>query len=508
MAAPNRRPQHVIRRIFLAGVGVVYLSAFLSLWVQIDGLIGSSGILPAESFLAQVASRFGAERYTILPTLLWWTPASDSALHLLCAAGALFSVFLVAGFLPVVSCVVTWISYLSLYTVSRTFLSFQWDILLLEMGFLSIFYSPLRALTPRSPAWSAPPPRPLTWLLHLLVFKLMFSSGVVKLSSGDPTWWNLTALSVHYETTCLPTWTGWYMYQLPLWFHRMSALVMFATELVLPFFVFGPRALRIAAAIGFTGLMVFIGATGNYGFFNLQAIVLCIPLLDDDCLPRSLRRRLERISIERTEVQRSNANWPSLVTVPLAVLLTVLTIVPLVRAFRVYVDWPAPLAALDRWQQPFYIVNGYGLFANMTTRRPEIIIEGSNDGTSWAAYEFKWKPGNPYRRPEFVEPHMPRLDWRMWFAALGSAEREGWFYPFCLRLLEGSPSVLDLLGPDPFPDAPPRYLRATLWDYQFTRWGSDTDAWWIRSRLGPYTPVLTLDGRGRLRVADGLGGRQ
>jgi hypothetical protein len=487
----------LIRRASLSGVGLVYLSAFLSLWVQIDGLIGSLGILPAESFLARAASRLGSERYTVLPTLLWWTPATDGALHLYCAAGVMFSVFLVLGVAPVLSCVVLWVSYLSLYTVSRTFLSFQWDILLLEMGFLSIFYAPLGALSPRSPAWSAPPPPPVTWLLRFLVFKLMFSSGVVKLSSGDPTWWNLTALAVHYETTCLPTWTGWYMHQLPMWGHRLSTAFMFVTELVLPFFVFGPRLLRIAAALGFTGLMVFIGATGNYGFFNLQAIVLCLPLLDDDCVPRRLRDWLER-GVEPVTRSRRGRSWPSFVTIPLAVVLTLLTIVPLVRAFRVHVDWPAPLSTLNRWQQPFYIVNGYGLFANMTTERPEIIVEGSNDGANWSAYEFKWKPGDPSRRPAFVQPHMPRLDWRMWFAALGSAEREGWFYPFCLRLLQGSAAVLGLLEHNPFPHAPPRYLRATLWDYRFTRWGSGNDAWWTRKELRPYTPVLTLDGNGRL----------
>jgi hypothetical protein len=196
------------------------------------------------------------------------------------------------------------------------------------------------------------------------------------------------------------------------------------------------------------------------------------------------------------------------VTFPLAAVLTVLTVVPLVRAFRVHVDWPAPLATLDRWQQPFYIVNGYGLFARMTTERPEIIVEGSNDGASWAAYEFKWKPGDPLRRPAFVQPHMPRLDWRMWFAALGNAEREGWFYPFCQRLLQGSPAVLGLLATNPFPDAPPRYVRATLWDYRFTGWADGTDAWWSRSELGPYTPVLTLDARGQLRAADRLTGRR
>lgn len=500
-------PNVLTRRAFLVALGVVYLAAFLSLWVQIDGLIGSQGILPAESFLAYAGSRLGPDRYAVLPTLLWWMPVTDGALHLFCACGVLFSAFLLAGFLPVISCVMLWASYLSLYTVSRTFLSFQWDILLLEMGFLAIFYAPLGAVWPRSPAWSAPPPRPVTWLLRLLVFKLMFSSGVVKLSSGDPTWWNFTALAVHYETTCLPTWTGWFMHQLPMWCHKISVGFMFIAELLLPFFVFGPRRLRIVAAAGFTGLMIFIGATGNYGFFNLQALALCIPLLDDDCLPRRWRGRRKQVAVESGGRARGIWRWPSFVTVPLAVVLTVLTVLPLVRAFRVVVDWPAPLAMLDRWQQPFHVVNGYGLFARMTTERPEIVVEGSNDGTSWLPYEFKWKPGDPQRRPGFMQPHMPRLDWRMWFAALGSAEREGWFYPFCQRLLQGSPAVLGLLAGNPFPDSPPRYLRATLWDYRFTLWRNETNAWWERSELRPYTPVLTLDERGQLRAAEGRSNR-
>jgi hypothetical protein len=290
------------------------------------------------------------------------------------------------------------------------------------------------------------------------------------------------------------------MHQLPLWFHRLSTAGMFVVELVLPFFVFGPRRLRAVAAFGFAGLMVFIGATGNYGFFNVQALVLCLPLLDDAILPESWRIALERRLVRPPALERRAWDWPPWVTWPLAVLITVLTLVPLVRAFRVAVEWPAPVATLYEWQQSFHIVNGYGLFARMTTERPEIIIEGSNDGDSWLAYEFKWKPGDPERRPGFVEPHMPRLDWRMWFAALGSASREGWFYPFCARLLEGSAPVLRLLATNPFPDGPPRYLRATVYDYRFTRYGDRGRAWWKRRSWRPYSPVLFVGPDGTLRA--------
>jgi hypothetical protein len=484
-----------IRRAFCSGVGAVYLCAFLSLWVQVDGLIGSAGILPAARFLEAAGAQLGAERFHDLPTLLWWLPPTDTTLQLLCGGGALLSVLLMLGFAPVPIAALLWVDYLSLFTVSRVFLGFQWDILLLEMGFACVFYAPLSALTPRSRAWRQPASRAMTWVLRLLIFKLMFSSGVVKLSSGDPTWWNLTALSVHYETTCLPTWTGWYMHQLPLWFHRVSTAGMFVVELVLPFLVFGPRPLRCIAAAGFTALMLFIAATGNYGFFNLQAIVLCLPLLADD----------RTDTAERSHSQRHGQNpfdWPRPVTWPLALAISVLSLVAIGGAFRVPLPWPGAIVAAYDWQRPFCIVNGYGLFANMTTQRPEIIVEGSNDGETWMAYTFKWKPGDPRRRPRFVEPHMPRLDWRMWFAALGNAAREGWFYPFCARLLEGSRPVLDLLATNPFPDTPPRYLRAELYDYRFTRLGEETDAWWERRRLGPYTPILTLAPNGGLRAVD------
>lgn len=480
-----------VRRAFVAGVGVVYLSAFLSLWVQVEGLIGSDGILPAATFLETAAARLGSERIHALPTLLWWLSPADTTLHVLCGGGALLSVLLILGFAPVAIALLLWVAYLSLFTVSQVFLGFQWDILLLEMGFVTIFYAPLGAWSPRSPAWRQPAPRPITWLLRLLVFKLMFSSGVVKLSSGDPTWWNLAALAVHYETTCLPTWTGWYMHQLPLWFHRLSTAGMFTVELALPFFVFGPRALRLMAALAFTLLMLFIAATGNYGFFNLQAIVLCLPLLADGRRDAAAEPAITR-----------GPRWPAPVMWVVALGLAALSLVAIGGAFRVAVPWPAPIAAAYAWQQPLHIVNGYGLFANMTTERPEIVVEGSDDGASWRAYDFKWKPDDPGQRPRFVQPHMPRLDWRMWFAALGNANREGWFYPFCARLLEGSPAVLGLLGDHPFPAAPPRFLRAELWDYRFTRAGGETDAWWSRRRLGPYTPILTLDAEGNLRAVE------
>ncbi len=488
----------LIRRLFLVGLGLVYAVAFVSYWVQIHGLIGAHGIVPAHALLDVVHARLGIARLWRLPTLAWITGASDGALDVLCGAGTIAALFLALGIATPLAAVAAWALYLSLYQLGQEFLSFQWDILLLETGFLAIFATP-RAWTPRSPGWRNAPDPLIIWLLRLLAAKLMLLSGVVKLSSGDPTWRDLTALGYHYETTCLPTWTGWYMHALPRWVHELSAAMMFVIELVLPFAAFGPRRLRLVSAAGFAGLMVFIAATGNYGFFNLLALVLCLPLLDD-----GIARRARRLPERQPVARHASRAWPRLVTVPVASVVLLLTPIPLLRATRLHVELPGALVRLYELQEPFHVVNGYGLFANMTTTRPEIVLEGSDDGDAWRTYEFRWKPCDPMRRPEFVQPHMPRLDWQMWFAALGSPRSSRWFLAFCERLLEGSPPVLALLGTNPFPNAPPRYLRATLYDYRFTTPDERraTGAWWMRHELRPYAPTLMLapDGRG-LRAA-------
>jgi len=481
--------------IFLRLLGVVYGVAFASLWVQITGLCGTRGILPAGEFLVAVHRSYGALGYWLAPTVCW-IGSGDAFLQGLCAAGVVLALLLACGIAPKLALAGLWIGYLSLVTVGRNFMWFQWDSLLLETGFLAIFLAPAAWWT--RPHEHPAPGAPL-WLLRWLLFRLVLSSAIVKLASGDPTWRDLTALVHHYETQPLPPWTAWYAHHLPASFQRASAVVMFVIEGLVPFGLFAPRRIRFAAAGAIIALELLIAVSGNYAFFNLLTIALCVLVLDDGVWPG--RRGAPAPGTARSDP------LPRWLVRATAALLVLVSLVPLGRALSRPGRWLAPLDALYRLVSPFRLVNSYGLFAVMTVRRPEIVVEGSTDGSRWEAYEFRYKPGRITRRPGFVAPHQPRLDWQMWFAALRDFRGEPWFLYFCERLLQGSPPVLSLLGRNPFPEAPPRFVRAELYDYRFTDSATRraTGAWWQRRWLGPYIPTLTLDAEGRLAPAEGIG---
>lgn len=455
--------------LFLRILGAIYFVAFASLGLQVTGLIGSRGILPVQDFLQAVHARFGARSYWLVPTV-FWLKSSDVFLKGVCAAGAVLALLLIAGYARRPVLIALFLLYLSLVSAGQDFLAFQWDSLLLEAGFLAIFLG-------GSPG--------VVWLFRWLLFRLMFLSGAVKLLSGDPAWRTLTALNYHYETQPLPTPIAWYMHQLPEGFQRLSVLTMFFIELGAPFLTFAPRRLRMfgAAAIVFLQTLIFL--TGNYAFFNWLTIALCLFLLDDAALRGVLPER-----ITRKIVAASRGRQGSVVNrVAVAALAAVILVVSSLQIFGTFVgSVPRPGRYVLNWLAPFRIVNPYGLFAIMTTSRPEIIIEGSNDGQTWLAYEFKYKPGDVKRPLRWVAPSQPRLDWQMWFAALGSYDGNPWIGNLMLRLAQGSPDVLALLGKNPFPAAPPRYLRARVYDYHFTDFAARRagGAWWRRELVGAY----------------------
>jgi hypothetical protein len=472
--------------VFLRLLGVVYIIAFGSLWLQIDGLTGREGIVPIAPILETARDRIGIQRWWQVPTLCW-LDASDSFLHLLCGAGVGVATLVVLGLVPALSLLVLWVLYLSLATVCQPWLGFQWDNLLLETGFLSVWLAPL-ALRHRLRYVMSPSPL-AWWSLRWLLVRLMFASGMVKLSSGDATWWNLTALTYHYETQPLPTWLGWYAHQLPVAWQRLSTVGMLGLELVVPWLLLAPRRVRLVACGLLVGLQLLIAATGNYGFFNLLTLLLCLLVCDDAVWPRAWRARLD---VAPSSARPSR--WPGWVVAPIAVVIFVLSLTQTIESFRWHVPWPTPIPQVAHWLAPFRTVNHYGLFAIMTTSRPEIIVEGSNDGQTWLPYAFPWKPGDVWQRPRFVAPYMPRLDWQMWFAALGNTQRHPWFQHFLERLLQGTPAVVGLLAHNPFPDTPPRYIRAVVYTYHFTDMTTRraTGAWWRRERQGLYMPVLSL----------------
>lgn len=487
--------------LFLRALAVVHFIAFASVWVQLAGLIGPDGILPAGPFLAAVREHLGPAAFWQLPTLCWWL-GTGAALPLLCAVGLVSALLLFAGIAPALNLVILWLGYLSLCGVGQTFFNFQWDALLLETTFLSIWLAPWRWL----PFWHHVEPAPLArWLLVWLLFRLMFLSGAVKLTSGDPTWANLTALTVHYETQPLPTPLGWYAHQLPVWFHRASCALMFVIELVVPFFFFAPwRRVRHAAALATLALMAAIALTGNYTFFNLLTAALCLPLLDDGIWSRfawrkapGQTRKLARHSLgeggSSTQPTDEGRGSPYLLR-PVAAFVLIVTILQAGPSLLSRWQLSAPTAAVLDAVAPFRTLNNYGLFRVMTTTRAEIVIEGSRDGRTWTAYEFRDKPGDLARRPTWVAPHQPRLDWQMWFAALGRVEHNRWVLSLCDHLLKNTPAVTALLATNPFADAPPTHLRAVRYEYHFTtrEERARTGRWWRRTPVDYYLAPTNL----------------
>jgi predicted DCC family thiol-disulfide oxidoreductase YuxK len=437
----------LISWLFLRAIGLIYLTAFVSFGVQALGLIGSHGILPLPEFADAVRSQLGSASYSRVP-MVFWLDQSDFAIQVACWAGAALSLLLILDVIPRLSLLFLYALYLSLFYAGQEFMGFQWDLLLLETGFLALLLSMAT--------------KPGIWLLRWMLFRFMFLSGAVKLLSGDPTWANLSALSYYFQTEPLPTPLAWYVHHLP---HAVLTVATAATlfiELILPFLIFFQRRLRFVAAFGILFLQVVILLTGNYAFFNLLTMALCLVLFDDAALRRVLAHRVTRF----VQHHARDIKPRKIVSVGVGAFGLLIVFTGLVQLNAVV---NSRISTLGAWVAgeiaPLRIVNTYGLFAVMTTTRPEIIVEGSSDGVQWREYGFKYKPGDVMRRPRWNAPHQPRLDWQMWFAALGTASDNPWFSRFLERLLENSPEVTALLGSNPFPRKPPLYVRALLYDY-------------------------------------------
>ena len=476
-------------RMFVGTVAVSNAVAFASIWVQWRGLIGPSGILPAGQFLAAARGQLGGRALFDVPTLCWLFGAGRFV-DVLCLLGICLSLLLLAGFAPAACLGLIWAFHLSLVSVGQIFFDFQWDALLLESTLISIWLVPWTLGRPRGPH---DPPKLARYLAWWLLFRLMFLSGLVKLTSGDPTWRNLTALAFHYQTQPLPSPLAWYFQQFPQWLQKLSCAVMFAVELLAPLCIPGPRAVRHAAMASLIALQVLIALTGNYAYFNLLSIGLCLACIDDAWWLRMRWRAGGTPDNGGRNPVPAFRPWPTLLRWFAALSVGVTFFESAAAVSRGAASSPL-VRAVASAVGPFRSFNDYGLFAVMTTERPELVFEGSEDGNDWREYRLPFKPGDLAHRPRWVAPYQPRLDWQLWFAALESPENNPWVGTVCARILQNDRDILGLFSTNPFPDHAPHLVRVVRYQYEFTSYAerATTGNWWRRTPIDFYIPAVSL----------------
>lgn len=508
-AAAEGKPTHLWPRwIFLRALGLIYFSAFYSFYFQVKGLIGPEGILPAGDYLRAIAAspNIRAARYWFAPTLLWFS-SSDRALMLICWIGLIASVLLVINFWPRAALFVCFVCFLSFIAAAQDFASYQSDGMLLEAGFISLFFAP-PGLWPGLAA-SNGPSRLSMFLLQWEWFRIYFESGSVKLLSGDQSWRHLTAMDDYYQNGPLPTWIGYYAQHLPHWFHASTVILTFMVELGIVWCLFLPRRFRIACFCIITPFEIGIILTANYAFLNYLVLSLGFLLLDDRALewilPKWPRDLAEWKPKPLAALSRAHDWWegrrkslgPLRMTVS-AICLGLVFYVATVQLIWMFVpDLPLPQTPVQ-WLEPFRIANQYGLFAVMTHERYEIEFQGSNDGKTWIPYPFRHKPQDPKKAPGIYAPYQPRFEWNLWFASLGSWPQ----YKFVVwteeRLLQNSSDVSELFASNPFPSSPPKEVRSVVYQYWFASLEEKrkTGDWWRRELLGEYAPALAMQPNG------------
>jgi lipase maturation factor 1 len=508
------------RWIFLRALGGIYFSAFFSLVFQIRGLIGAEGILPASEYLQNLAHSLGYARFWFAPTLLWIS-SDQRMLTSSCWVGMIVSLLLVFNVWPRGSLAICFVCFLSFVSAAQDFSGYQSDGMLLEAGFISLFFAP-PGFRP-GVGKARPPSRASLFLLQWEWFRIYFESGIAKIASGDPEWRHLTAMDEYYQNGPLPTWIGWYVQHLPHWFQASTALATLVLELILVWMMFLPRRIRIVCFLIVTPWEIAVILTANYTFLNYLVLALGFLLLDDDFLSHFLPLRWRRAFLEQAaskeapespdhEVSNINGGEPgstSMTVLRIARLsCSAMMLLWIFYATTVQMLWmltriplPAsPVAALE----PFRVANRYGLFAVMTRGRYEIEFQGSQDGEHWVAYGFRYKPQDVRTPPGIYAPYQPRFDWNLWFASLGSW-RENAIVPSTEeRLLSNASDVLSLFASNPFPSQPPRLIRAVLWQYWFTTISDKRSQgqWWRRELLGLYAPTLQREADGKIVVVE------
>ena len=508
-AADAKPPGYLAARwLFLRALGLIFFSAFYSLAFQIRGLIGPNGILPAHDYLMEVARVFGSSRFWYAPTLFWFS-SSDRFLMAVCIAGIAAALLLAANIAPRAMLIVCLAAFLSFIAAAQDFASYQSDGMLLQAGFISLFFAP--------PGWrprwgeAHPPSRASRFLLIFLMFCIYFESGVAKIRGGDPEWRDFTAMDQYYQNGPLPTWIAWYAHQLPHAFHEATVVLTLAIELIVIFAIFLPRRTRIVLFFVLTAWQAGIILTSNYAFLNYIVLVLGFLLLDDRFLRRMLPVALHNAapaSADAGAPESGSADvrgWQQYLSLSVqGISLTwIFYASAALLIFMLVPSAPLPTSPI-RALEPFRFANEFGLFGVMTRARYELEFQASRDGQTWTPYPFRHKPQDVYKPPRIYAPYQPRFDWNLWFASLG-----GWRqYRFVLnveeRLLDGEPDVLALFAGDPFAGHPPAQVRVIRWQYWFTDWAErrKDGAWWRREEIGLYSPTLAHTPDGKLMILE------
>ncbi|KYQ94378.1 putative transmembrane protein [Tieghemostelium lacteum] len=517
--------------IFLKILTTVTFIAFFSSFIQVKGLIGDDGILPVSKVL-----REKVEQNEINKIWMFFTQdlgiSVNNMLHLLCCLGLTFSALSLFTTSHATFLGFMWFCYYCIVDVGQQFYSYQWDQLLLETLFLAIFLSPFNF------KYDSRPSTPIRYLYKWLLFRLMFGSGLVKLT---PIWSSLQAMYYHYETQCIPNIISWYAHQLPpSIYHQFEAMMVLVMEILVPFCYFAtPRFLNISASILTILYQCAIILTGNYNFFNYLTIGLCVLLFDDQFylvdlqayLPRFIKQKfldMETVKNKHSEEQQtesstsqglSSINSKNLLVPFVFILIGTSSLYNCSKYFQKQ-QVPSIITRVHSTLSLYHLTGTYGLFSHVTTERYEIIIEGSMDGENWKEYEFYYKPGNIYNPPPFIFPgHNPRLDWQMWFAALSKDSRtQSWLIHFMAKLLQGSAEVQSLIYHSPFDlESPPLYIRAQKYRYQFSKWTPNPQSisnqnvyqndktsqkepfqWWEREYIGIFVRPFTLQSQSYL----------
>ncbi len=476
------------RFVLLRLLGFVYFVAFLCAARESMPLWGHGGLLPITELIHDVVLREGStlRAFRALPTIFLAIGTSDTAIEVVLWTGVVSSAAVALGVTNAWVMSALWVLYLSFANVGQVFTGYGWEIQLLETGFLAIFLCPTGSLAP----FPERPPHPVTiWLFRWLIVRVMLGAGLIKLR-GDPCWRDLTCLAFHYQTQPVPSPISWGLHQLPTWAHSAGVVVNHLVELVAPWLAFGPKLARHSAGVAFVGFQLVLILSGNLSFLNWLTIVPAIACFDDDALRRVLPRRLVVHAEKKTWLRSPSASmrWGSLA---LGLVVAILSIDPIANLI-------SSNQSMNQSYNPLHVVNTYGAFGSINRERYEVILEGTraeqiDEGTQWQAYELPCKPGDVMRRPCFLTPYHHRLDWQMWFLPGTQPERSGWFLHLVKKLLRGDRSVEPLFAFDPFPTTPPRYVRAALYEYEFTRVGDHDGAWWKRTFVGEYLRPVSLE---------------